>query len=187
MSVDQFSWVAVATESTIAAIDASQLAGHELLGRLGSVEPQGELTLEQALDLQGSLYDNDTFDQVAVFQLDRLPGRAGPWWVTLEPNGFRGSSETTLAKIAGEADAAAFFWNVNAVMRFLWVEGGEVRSSFDPLLEPDRAPVDSGQLDFEDRPAASALCLLARISGVTPTETWFRSAKPTFLVSAPIL
>lgn len=51
--------------------------------------------------------------------------------VIVEPNGFQGSQEQVLARLAGGASAASMFWNVNALNAFTWVRGGQVVASVD--------------------------------------------------------
>lgn len=144
------------------------------------------MSFEDALMLQGSLYENRTFDQLAVIQLDRLPGRGGFWSATLEPNGFRASDPGALAALSAGSEAVSYFWNVNADMRFLWLTDGQIRSAFDPLLEPEQAPVEAGPLPFEEEPRAAAMCLIETLTGVGVTREWFSSPKPTYLVSVPL-
>lgn len=183
--IERYSWVAQATEATIAVVAARGTVS-QLLERLGPVAEHGNLSFQEALELQGSLYDNDTFDHLAVVQCDELPGHGETWAVTVEPNGFRASSEESLMQLAAGAPAASFFWNVNAVMRFLWIGDGDLRVAFDPLLEPETAPVEAAGLDFEDQPAPSSMALLERLTGVMIKEEWFLDAKPTFVISTPI-
>ncbi len=51
--------------------------------------------------------------------------------VTVEPNGFQGSLEDVLLRVAGEGVAASAFWNVNDDSLFIAVRGGEVVVSVD--------------------------------------------------------
>jgi hypothetical protein len=76
----------------------------------------------------------------------------------------------------------SFFWNVNAVMSVLKVERGSVVTSFDPLLDVERARQHAADLPFDDNPSAATFALIERWSGITITEAWFDGAKPTFVV-----
>jgi uncharacterized protein DUF6461 len=162
----EFLWADEATEATVAVVAADAGNAMELLERLGPTEDVGSMTFDAALDLQGSFYDDGTFDDRAVLQVDRLGG----WWGLVEPNGFRASFDTRLLALAGDRPAVSFFWNVNSVMSLLKVEGGSVVATFDPLFE------------FEDHPNARAFALVERWTGIAITEAWFTGSKPTFVV-----
>jgi hypothetical protein len=131
---------------------------------------------------KGSFYDDGTFEDRAVLQVDRLSGTSGEWWGLVEPNGFRTSYDAGLLALADDGPAVSFFWNVNAVMSLLRVERGSVVTTFDPLLDIERAKQDAGDLPFEEHPSAAAFALIERWTGITITETWFVSTKPTFVV-----
>jgi uncharacterized protein DUF6461 len=176
----QFAWADDAHESTVALVADGVSDATTLLQRLGATEDAGTLTFAAALDLQGSFYDDGTFEDRAVFQVDRLSDR----WVLLEPNGFRLSLEPGLLALAGGGPAVSFFWNVNAVMSVLRVERGAVVATFDPLLDLDAARRHAGDLPFGDHPRAAAFALLERWTGVAITEAWFSGAKPTVVVQA---
>ena len=183
--VEEFLWAEEATEATVAVVEDPALDAATVVGRLGPVQARDDLSLFAALELQGSLYEAGSDDRLAVVQADRFPGRDGPRWVTIEPNGFRASSEPALLLVADGACAASFFWNVNAVMRFVWVDGGAVIAAFDPLLEPEAAPPEGADLDFDGHPRAAAMALLERVSGVALSKGWLEAPKPTFVVAAP--
>ena len=153
-----------------------------LLQRLGPTQDAGSLTFGAALDLQGSFYDDGTFDDRAVFQIDRLSGTHGVWWGLVEPNGFRMSFGSRLLALADNGPAVSFFWNVNAVMSLLSVERGSVATTFDPLLDVEQARQHAADLPFGEHPAAAAFALIERWTGVTVTEAWFVGSKPTFVV-----
>jgi Family of unknown function (DUF6461) len=143
------------------------------------------MTFDAALALQGSFYDDGTFDDRAVFQVDRLRAANRPWWGLVEPNGFRASIDDLLLKLADGGHAVSFFWNVNAVMALLRVHNGGVVTSFDPLLDVEQATDEGPGLPFDEHPSAAAFALLERWTGVTITEAWFVVAKPTFVVETP--
>ena len=183
---DRFAWANEAPEATVAVGEDPPPTAEQLLSRLGRVEAYGRLPFVEACDLQGSLYDDGTFDRRAVFQAERLPGTNGPWWATVEPNGFRASDVSSLQTLAAGRNAAAFFWNINAVMRLTRVAAGAVLTDFDPLLEVDAVPADGRDLPFGDAPRSAAIGLLERWTGVAITEPWFLATKPTFIVETRI-
>jgi len=182
----RFSWADGATEATVAVVADGASEPRDLLRRLGPTDDAGPMTFDAALELQGSFYDDHTFDDRAVFQVDRLRGRHGHRWGLVEPNGFRASFEDRLLKLARGGHAVSFFWNVNAVMSLLRVQDGGVVTSFDPLLDVEQAREEGADLPFGDEhPRAAALALVERWTGVTITEAWFVGAKRTFVVETP--
>jgi hypothetical protein len=183
---DLYAWAQHAPEATVAAVADGPGGAQEVLARVGPVQLYGELSLDGALELQGGLYDDGTFEERAVFQISRLPGSGGSdWWVTLEPNGWRASIDQALCQLAAGHAAASFFWNVNAVMLLTRVEGGRITSRFDPLVPAGAAPEEGRDLPFREQPMAAALTLLERWTGVVITEQWFLGIKPTFMVDTP--
>lgn len=99
----------------------------------------------------------------------------GDHLVVVEPNGFAGSLPETLLPMVDGRDAVSVFWNVNANMRVLLVDLGEVVREFDPLLYDDggrpmpeerraqrRGTSDRPRADRRDRPARRATDLLRR-------------------------
>ena len=54
--------------------------------------------------------------------------------VTVEPNGWHGTEPEIAAALSQGGRYAAYFWNVNSVMRFVFSERGLVVRSFDPVL-----------------------------------------------------
>ncbi|MEN0063367.1 MAG: hypothetical protein AAGA48_14540 [Myxococcota bacterium] len=124
--------------------------------------------------------------------LDRLQlWRDGDWWIVLERNGFWGSIQENLLD-AGCLNAASVFWNVNAVMRYLELRGGQVIREFDPgFLQTTECPPDAGfgtpfsseqRLPFDEAPVAAALALLAGRFQVDVTANTLRKRRPTFAV-----
>lgn len=180
-----YSWADDATEATIAVVGATDVGeAQELLRPLGPTDEGRPMDFEAALDLQGSFYEDDTFDQRAVLQVDRVDDSRG-WWGVVEPNGFRASDERHLLALARGGHAVSFFWNVNAVMSLLRVDNGAVVARFDPLIEVVEAAQHAPDLPFEDHPRAASFALISRWTGVTITERWVTAAKPTFVVQTP--
>jgi hypothetical protein len=182
---DRYLWADQATEATLAVV-ASSLRADEFLGRLGATDAQGAMTLDSALELQGRLYDDGSFDKRAVFQAEKLTGESGDWWATVEPNGFRARSELGLLALAAGSEAVSFFWNVNAVMAVLRMRDGRVAAAFDPLLDTDEVPEEGRDLPFEQHPRAASIALVERWTGVSIQEEWFAGSKPTYIVHAPL-
>jgi hypothetical protein len=178
----RYLWADEATEATVAVVGDGASDATTLLQRLGPTEDAGSMTLDAALHLQGSFYDDGTFDDRAVFQVGPLSGTHGGWWGLVEPNGFRASFDSRLLALADGGPAVSFFWNVNAVMSLLRVERGRVVATFDPLLDVEQATRHAADLPFDDHPSAAAFALIERWTGITITEAWFVGTKPTFLV-----
>lgn len=189
----RYSWVEGAPAATITVVRSEIASTEALLERLGPAEARGRMPLEAAYELDGTLYGGNggyrfggsRFQEMGVFQVDRLRGAGGEWCVMVEPNGWRCSMPPALQCLAAGGQAASFFWNVNAVMQVLVVRGEAVVAQFDPLLDDEGCPPEGEGLPYEDHPAASAMLILERVSGVTVDDTWFRAEKPTFLVMAP--
>jgi hypothetical protein len=70
-----------------------------------------------------------------VVQLDEV----GDWIVVVEPNGYLGSVPEILADLSQGGRALSVFWNVNALMRVCYAEGGQLRrqrKSSCPVRQP---------------------------------------------------
>ena len=75
--------------------------------------------------------------------------------VAVEDNGFQGSDGEILGRLSRQGRAASMFWNVNALTRLSFAEGGELLASFEPgFTDPDTdhpAVLDALRgIDFED-------------------------------------
>jgi Family of unknown function (DUF6461) len=177
-------WAEQATEATVALVAGRADTPARMLSVLGTVTDRGSMSFIDALDLQGSFYDDGTDAHQAVVQIDRLPGHEGDWWAIAEPNGFRMASASNLQAVAAGL-GVAFFWNVNAVMRVLKVDDGAVIAEFDPLIDVDQVPQEGKDLPFEMMPRSASMALLHRWTGVKITQRWFEGSKPTLIVHAP--
>jgi hypothetical protein len=185
MSIEPWAaWAENATEATVAVVVGRDTAAGTL-STLGAVTNCGSMSFIDALELQGSFYDDGTDAQRAVFQIDRLPGDQGDWWAIVEPNGYRMSFGSNLQAVAAGL-GVAFFWNVNAVMRVLKVEHGAVTVDFDPLLDVDQVPEEAEIFRFETMPRSSSMALLHRWTGVKVTQHWFEASKPTLIIDGPV-
>jgi hypothetical protein len=181
----QFLWSEEASEATVALVPGNARGPLALLEQLGPSEDTGPMSFDAALQLQGGFYDDGTFDDRGVFQVDRLRGPQGEWWCLVEPNGFRASLEAHLLALAQDGAGVSFFWNVNAVMSLLRVDSGRVVANFDPLLDLEEAAHHASDLPFGDYPAAAAFALAERWTGIAITKAWFGRTKPTFVVRTP--
>jgi hypothetical protein len=94
--------------------------------------------------------------------------------VAVEYNGWAGSLEPVLCRASAGGRAASMFWNVNAVTRLSFAEGGQVLASFEPLLDPPEEAVAVpavaaalAGLDFEDPwdTAGKGLVAVERFTG----------------------
>jgi hypothetical protein len=74
--------------------------------------------------------------------------------VAIEENGYFGSRAPVLTAASRAGRAASMFWNVNAVTRLSFARGGEVLSSFEPMLgassADDEVTAALAGLDFEN-------------------------------------
>ena len=87
---------------------------------------------------------------------------ADPWVAVLdtggavlavEYNGFQGADEDVLRRASAGGRAASMFWNVNALTRLSFADGGRVLASFEPGEDTDAGPAVAAALDgldFED-------------------------------------
>ena len=64
--------------------------------------------------------------------LDGFAGDVGSAVLVVEDNGFHGTDQAVLSAASAEGRAASMFWNVNAVTRLSFAEGGQVLASFEP-------------------------------------------------------
>jgi hypothetical protein len=98
---ERYAWADEATESTVALVAGGPPSAVELLERLGPAEAQGDMSFDEALELQGTFYDDGSFEERAVVQVDRLAGEGGEWWATVEPNGFRPARRSRRSRPGG--------------------------------------------------------------------------------------
>ena len=105
-------------------------------------------TLQETLRAFGAdPYRPEPIDQLAE---EALGSHALLPWVTVfdagdavlvvEDNGFRGTDEAVLRAASAGGRAAGMFWNVNAVTRLSFAEGGRLLASFEPWGDEDVPP-----------------------------------------------
>lgn len=111
-------------------------------------------------------------------QIDHLDGAL----VLIEPNGWKCTDENVLVHLSAHGTATSVYWNVNALMRFVFAERGAVIRSFDPLLyDSTGALSEEADLRFgmPGQALASALLLLERLTGgVRVTADWLTNKAP---------
>ena len=122
-----------------------------------------QAVVHEAWELSESDFGND------LVQISAL----GNAVVTYEPNGWRGVCEDLVIALSQRGRYAAYFWNVNAVMRFVYADTGHVRRDFDPLFyDGDRElalpqefdlPFPSGDADSLT-PGRASLALIERLT-----------------------
>lgn len=143
-----------------------------------------DATLREAWAISDSDFGNDV---VQVTTIDDAV-------VTIEPNGWHGTEPEIAAALSQGGRYAAYFWNVNSVMTFVFCERGLVVRSFDPLLYesgstgpalPEEAglPFPSGD-DAPLTPGQASLTLIERLTGIEIGRDWLlQTRRPTYRVS----
>lgn len=115
--------------------------------------------------------------------------RQGEHLIVAEPNGFAGSLPNTLLPMVGDRDAVSVYWNVNANMRVVVVDLGDIVRTFDPLMydDGDRPLAEEAGLGFGDPDndvIGGALNVLERRTGVVLTEKVVGEQHPTYFAMA---
>ncbi len=78
---------------------------------------------------------------------------AGTAVLAVEYNGFQGTDGTVLCRASAGGRAASMFWNINAMTRLSFAEGGQVLASFEPPEGINAGPAVEAALDglyFDD-------------------------------------
>ncbi|MBO3742601.1 DUF6461 domain-containing protein [Actinoplanes flavus] len=116
-------------------------------------------TVEQALRAFGA--DPDRPERIDDLRRGVMSQKRSHQWVSaldaggavllVEENGYRGANAGVLRAASANGRAASWFWNVNAVTRLSFAEGGELLAAHEPFGDedwpPELAPVLAG-LDF---------------------------------------
>ena len=103
--------------------------------------------------------------------------------VTFEPNGWHGVGHELAAALSRSGRYAAYFWNVNALMQFVFAEAGEIKRDFDPLLYDndgarEKALPEEMDLPFPTSgagpltPGRASLALVERLTGIEISRQW---------------
>jgi hypothetical protein len=135
-------------------------------------------TFEQALGAFGADPDRPA-PADAIRRNLSLRGAIDPWVTALdvggavlivEYNGYRGSDGTVLRAASAGGRAASMFWNVNALTRLGFAEGGRLLASFEPFGGEDAPPEVAAALagldfaDYRDR-TEKGLVAVERFTG----------------------
>jgi hypothetical protein len=115
--------------------------------------------------------------------------------VTFEPHGWHGVEAELALPLYEQGRYVAYFWNVNAVMQFVFAQGGSLMRDFDPLLydndgEGGRALPEERDLPFPAgdtrsvTPGRASLALTERLTGIEITRSWLLDKPhPTYRVN----
>ncbi len=144
--------------------------------------PSRQATVHEAWELSESDFGNDLIQVSSI----------GDAVVIYEPNGWHGVDDELAVALSQEGRYAAYCWNVNAVMRFVFAVDGQIKRDFDPLLydaDRERAlpeeldlPFPSGGTD-SSIPGQASLALIERLTGVEITRKWLLATPhPTYLI-----
>ncbi len=117
------------------------------------------------------------------------------WVLGIEPNGYRGVTESVAIPLSAGTRLVSHFCNINSVDDFYWIENGDIRLRFEPLFpiyrtgsDPDGLVEVMRQVGFDmqedtDRSfeltTEAAFALAEHITGVRLTPEFLDSA--TFL------
>lgn len=137
------------------------------------LSPRRELPvrLDIAETLDATLGLEDFAWGAVLAQIDSVDG----WAVVVEPNGWAGSMPDVLQRLSVDGVAVNVFWNVNAVIRFSYARNGALVREFDGLLydsPDDPIPEEMGFRWVDDRPRASVLGVMERLTGVRLARDW---------------
>lgn len=135
-----------------------------------------------------------TFEEAhAMWAIDATPLQVdtlGERLMLIEPNGWRCTDATIVGRLSTGGRAASVYWNVNALMRFVYADHGEVLRDFDPLLyEPRGALAEEEGLPFghPGRPGAAAFVLLEQLMSVGISAEWLTAERrPTYWVNPTV-
>jgi hypothetical protein len=103
--------------------------------------------------------------------------------IAVELNGWRGSDAGVITAASRAGRAASSYWNVNALRRLTFAEGGSLLEAFEPPGQPAHPAVVAtfAGLDFEDYHDWTAKCLVTveRFTGQGITEADIERLKRT--------
>jgi Family of unknown function (DUF6461) len=170
-------------------LDEEPLNDDLMAGCLGVVLGLEEATVRQTLAVdEGSRRDVTVHEAWRMSETDFgndlvQVSSIGQAVVTFEPNGWHGVESELVIALSQGGPYVAYFWNVNAVMQFVFAEAGAIQRDFDPLLydsdgERGRALPEEVDLPFpsaEDRrvtPGRAALALIERLTAVEIARAW---------------
>jgi hypothetical protein len=139
-----------------------------------------DATVSEAWRISESEFGNDVIQVASI----------GAAVITFEPNGWHGIDSQVVIELSRSGRYAAYFWNVNSDMQFVFAEGGVIRRDFDPLLyDSDRSLPEESDLPFPSGaggsvvPGRASLALIERLTGVEITRAWLLDTRhATYLV-----
>ena len=144
--------------------------------------PSRQATVHEAWTLSESDFGNDLIQVSSI----------GDAVVIYEPNGWHGVDEELAVVLSKGGRYAAYYWNVNAVMRFVFAVDGHIERGFDPLLyEADRERALAEELDLPFAagdtesliPGQASLALIERLTGLEITREWLLATPhPTYQI-----
>ena len=137
------------------------------------------------------VFDRHTYDGVWL-----AVGTQGRWTWIWEDNGFWGCQPEKMTELSADGTAISMYWNVNALMSFVFARDGVIVSDFDPLLSDaeDRDLVNlvtqdvalSLEAGWDVDVTGSGLALQAMLAGLTdgPDPSWLSRPGVTFWKSS---
>jgi hypothetical protein len=157
---------------------------HSALGEAATVTVVTGLRVDDVLRVFGG--DPARPESVAALNDEAMGSYPGPlvqWMmaaphqdavIVVELNGWRGSDAGVIAAASRAGRAASSYWNVNALRRLTFAEGGTLLEAFEPPGQPAHPAVVAtfDGLDFEDYHDWTAKCLVTveRFTGLGITE-----------------
>ena len=96
-------------------------------------------------------------------------GKIGPWTFLWEDNGYDGSLPGIAKRLSVGTSMVSFYWNVNAVERFIYAADGRIVRAFDPVLDKRSGGIGNplrreASLRWRNRPETSMVRLQASIT-----------------------
>lgn len=146
---------------------------------LGEFEAFPDLSSAEAWVSQSETYDRAWF----------ATGAVDDWTFVWEANGWQGVTPDVALRLADGGPLLSMFWNVNSVMSFLAMDGGQVVRQFDPLFHDEQPPTDDvgaplsseSGLEWEEAPRLSGLALLSVLAGTAAVDpSWLSTSGTRF-------
>jgi Family of unknown function (DUF6461) len=135
---------------------ATGLASDDVLRAFGADPSRPESATALAAEDLGSYPSGPPVRWVLVTERDGAV-------LAVELNGWRGSDADVVAAASVAGRAASSYWNVNALRRLTFAEGGRVLAAFEPPDDPAHPAVLDAMagLDFDSYRDWTAKCLVA--------------------------
>jgi hypothetical protein len=114
---------------------ARGLEPREFLTRIGA-RPLEPLTgLDALFEPSMDAWDENGGAETLI-GVTTVTGDGGPWTLGVEVNGYLGVTPELVAPVSAGTMIVSHFSNINADSIFYWIEDGDIRLEFDPLLGP---------------------------------------------------